>query len=128
MKGEKVITYKQRTPKKKAVAESLASYPAKKTKPGLESIKKILAGHSKELREKYKIKEIGIFGSYIRGEQKRRSDIDILVEFDEPVSLLGLVSAENFLKDILGIKVDLIPKKDVRPELRERILRETVYV
>jgi len=128
MKEKKYSTYKQRTPKKKAVAESLAPYASKKQKPGLESIKKILAEHSKELREKYKIIEIGIFGSYIRGEQKRKSDIDILVEFDEPVSLLGLVSAENFLKDILGIKVDLIPKKDVRPELRERILKEVVYI
>ncbi|MEK6581824.1 MAG: nucleotidyltransferase family protein [Nitrospirota bacterium] len=128
MKEKKVSTYKQRTPKKKAVAESLASYPAKKTKPGIESIKTILAGHSNELREKYKIKEIGIFGSYIRGEQKRRSDIDILVEFDEPVSLLDLVGAEIYLSELLNIKVDLVPKRDLRPELKDRILKETVYV
>jgi predicted nucleotidyltransferase len=95
---------------------------------GIENIKKILSKHRDELRREYKIIEIGIFGSYIRGEQKRKSDIDILVKFDEPVSLLDLVGAENYLSDLLGIKVDLVPKEDVRPELKKRILREVVYV
>jgi predicted nucleotidyltransferase len=95
---------------------------------GIENIKKILAKHRDELKREYKIIEIGIFGSYIRGEQKRKSDIDILVKFDEPVSLLDLVGAENYLSDLLGIKVDLVPKEDVRPELKKRILREVVYV
>jgi uncharacterized protein len=95
---------------------------------GIENIKKILATHRDELRHEYKIIEIGIFGSYIRGEQKRKSDIDILVKFDQPVSLLDLVGAENYLSDLLGIKVDLVPKEDVRPELKKRILGEVVYV
>jgi predicted nucleotidyltransferase len=95
---------------------------------GIENIKKILAKHRDELRREYKIIEIGIFGSYIWGEQKRKSDIDILVKFDEPVSLLDLVGAEDYLSDLLGIKVDLVPKEDVRPELKKRILREVVYV
>lgn len=95
----------------------------------LDEIKSIIAGHKKELREQYKVKEIGVFGSYVRGEQRKKSDIDILVEFDEPVSLLKLVSLENFLKEIIGIKkLEVIPKKDVRIELRERIFRETVYI
>jgi len=95
---------------------------------GIENIKKILAEHRDELRREHKIVEIGIFGSFIRGEQKRKSDIDILVKFDEPVSLLDLVGAENYLSDLLGIKVDLVPKEDVRPELKKSILREVVYV
>lgn len=94
----------------------------------IEKVKKILKEHRDELRDKYRIIEIGIFGSYIRGEQKRKSDIDILVVFHEPVSLLGLVGAENYLSDLLGIKVDLVPKEDVRPELKKRILKEVVYV
>lgn len=94
----------------------------------IDKVKKILTAHRDELRRKYKIIEMGIFGSYIRGEQKKKSDIDILVKFDEPVSLLGWVGAENYLTDLLGIKVDLVPKEDVRPELKKRILKEVVYV
>lgn len=94
----------------------------------IDRIKNIIIQHKDELRDKYKILEIGIFGSYIRGEQKRKSDIDILVRFDEPVSLLQWVSAENYLSDLLKIKVDMVPKEDVRPELKKRILKEVVYV
>jgi predicted nucleotidyltransferase len=53
----------------------------------LEEIKKILKQHKRELKEKYGVKEIGIFGSYVRGEQKKKSDIDILVEFYEDVEI-----------------------------------------
>jgi predicted nucleotidyltransferase len=94
----------------------------------IDRIKNIIIQHKDELRDKYKILEIGIFGSYIRGQQKRKSDIDMLVRFDEPVSLLQWVSAENYLSDLLKIKVDMVPKEDVRPELKKRILKEVVYV
>lgn len=94
----------------------------------VEEIKEILQKHKTELREIFKIEEIGLFGSYVRGEQKQKSDIDILVEFDEPVSLLGVVKVENYLSELLGINVDLVPKKDVRPELRDIILKEAVYL
>jgi predicted nucleotidyltransferase len=94
----------------------------------LDEIKKIINVHKQKLRDEYKITEIGIFGSYVRGEQKKRSDIDILVEFSEPISLLDLVGAENYLKKILKMKVDLVPKDDVRPELKEIILKETVLI
>jgi predicted nucleotidyltransferase len=94
----------------------------------LDEVKNIIKESKIELERNFKVKEIGIFGSYIRGEQKDKSDVDILVELDEPVSLLGLVKLENYLSDLLHIKVDLIPKKDIRQELRERILRETVYL
>jgi len=94
----------------------------------IKEIKKKLTKHKEELKEKFRVKEIGIFGSYVSGEQKEKSDIDVLVEYEEPVSLLGLVKLENYLSELLGIKVDLVPKRDVRPELKERILRETVYL
>lgn len=97
-------------------------------KKSLDEIKKILNIHRSELRDKYKITEIGVFGSYVRGEQKRKSDIDILAEFGEPISLLDLVGAELYLKKILKMKVDLVPREDLRPELKERIIRETVPV
>jgi len=94
----------------------------------VEEIRGILAKHKEELKERFRVKEIGIFGSYVRGEQKKSSDIDILVEFEEPVSLLGIVRLENHLSDLLSMKVDVVPKRDVRVELRERILSEAIYV
>jgi predicted nucleotidyltransferase len=94
----------------------------------LDEIKEIIRSHKKELEEKYKVKSIAIFGSYIRGEQKIGSDIDLLVEFEEPISLLKIVSLENYLSDILGIKVDLVPKKNIREELRETIIKEATLL
>ena len=94
----------------------------------IKEIKEIISGHRLELTERYKVKDIGIFGSYVKDQQKETSDVDVLVEFEEPVSLLGLVSAENYLSELLGIKVDLVPRKDIRPELKERILKEAVYL
>jgi len=94
----------------------------------LEEIKKILESHKAELREKYKIKEIGVFGSYVRGEQKKRSDIDILVEFDELPDLLRFIEIERYLEKLIHKKVDLIEKTGIRPELKDIILRETVYL
>ncbi len=97
-------------------------------KKSLDEIKDILNKHREELRQKYNITEIGIFGSYVRGEQKKRSDVDILVEIGKPVSLLTFVGIENYLAKILKTKVDLIPKDSIRPELKERILKEVVYL
>jgi len=54
--------------------------------------------------------------------------VDILVSFYEPISLLKLVSLENFLTDLTGVKVDIVPKEDIRPELKERILGEVIYL
>ena len=88
----------------------------------LEEIKNIMRAHRSELSENYSVKNIGIFGSYRRGEQREASDLDVLVEFEKPVSLLALVSLENHLADITGLNVDVVPKEDIRPELREEIL------
>ena len=94
----------------------------------LRDIKAILARHKKELAGKFSVKKIGIFGSWVRDEQKKKSDIDLLVELKEPVSLLGIVRLENHISELLGAKVDLVPKKDIRPELKEIILNEAVYI
>ena len=94
----------------------------------LKEIEKILKENKAILAERFKVKEIGIFGSYVRGEQQEKSDVDILVSFYEPISLLKLVSLENFLTDLTGVKVDIVPKEDIRPELKERILGEVIYL
>jgi len=83
-----------------------------------------------ELKGKYKVKKIGIFGSYVRGEQKGKSDLDILVEFEEDakLSLLDVAGLEIELSDLLGIKVDLVEKKSLKPYIGQYILSEVIYV
>ena len=94
----------------------------------IEDIKKIINQHRQELEERFKIKSIAIFGSYVRGEQKEGSDVDIMVEFVEPMSLLHIVSVENYLSDILRVKVDVVPIKNIRKELKDTILKEAVPI
>ena len=94
----------------------------------LEEIKKILKENEIILKDRFKVKEIGIFGSYLREEQKKRSDLDILVEFEEPISLLEFVALERHLSELIGVKVDLVMKTALKPRLGKHILREVVYV
>ncbi len=97
-------------------------------KNSLDEIKTILNKHRNNLELEYKIKEIAIFGSYVRGEQKEQSDIDLLAKFNGPISLLDLIGTEQYLSEILNIKVDLIPIENIRPELKEIILKEAVDI
>ena len=94
----------------------------------LEEIKKILVKHKEILKKKFKVKEIGVFGSYVRGEQKKDSDVDILVEFEETPTLLEFMELENYLTEILGVKVDLVMKRALKPTIKEFVLKEVVYV
>ena len=94
----------------------------------LDEIKKIIGQHRDVLAERYGIAVVGIFGSVVRGEQGQQSDIDLLADILRPISLLELVGAELYLNEILEAKVDLVPKRDVREELREIILREAIAV
>ena len=80
------------------------------------------------LTERFKVETIGIFGSYVRGEQKRKSDLDVLVEFSETPSLFEFVELEDFLSQKLGIKVDLVLRDALKPRIRDSILKEAVYV
>ncbi|MEM2876116.1 MAG: nucleotidyltransferase family protein [Candidatus Bathyarchaeia archaeon] len=94
----------------------------------IEEIKKKLEELKASLKEKFKVKSIGIFGSYIRGEEKRGSDLDILVEFEESagLSLLDFIGLENYLSEELGVKVDLVEKSTLKPRIGKRILEEVV--
>ena len=99
-------------------------------KKSLDEIKEILKKYEKDLKEKYGIKEIGIFGSYLRGEAKEGSDLDILVEFnpETKISLLDFVELENYLSDLLRVKVDLVEKSALKPKIGKRILSEVVNI
>lgn len=96
----------------------------------LEEIKNTLTKQKQELRQKYRIAEIGIFGSYVRGEQKKQSDVDLLVKFEEPsnLTLLDFIRLENYLGEILGVKVDLVEKSTLKPRIGKRVLQEVVNI
>lgn len=94
----------------------------------IEGIKRKLEELKPILKEKFKVKKIGIFGSYLKGEQNSNSDLDILVEFSETIGLLKFIELEHFLSQELGLKVDLIMKEALKPRLKEGILREVVYL
>lgn len=93
----------------------------------LEEIQQTLQNHIQILKDRYGIRILGVFGSYRRGTPKKKSDLDLLVELERPISLLELAGAEIYLTEVLGLKVDLVPKEDIRPELKDQILREAVY-
>ena len=85
---------------------------------------KILKQHLPELREKYSVSYLGVFGSYIRGEQTKDSDLDVLIQFDKKPGLLKYIELENYLSDLLGVKVDLVMKSALKPNIGKRILNE----
>jgi predicted nucleotidyltransferase len=93
----------------------------------LEEIVNIINQHKAELEEKYKVKEIAIFGSYTRGDQDEDSDIDILVDFREPVGFL-FIHLADYLEEILGIKVDLLTPDAIKPNRQKYIMEDLVYV
>ncbi len=80
------------------------------------------------LKAKYHVKKIGIFGSFVRGEQKKGSDVDVLVEFETPIGFFDFIRLENFLSRILRKKVDLVSKKAIKPAVKKEIIKETQYV
>jgi predicted nucleotidyltransferase len=94
----------------------------------LRDIKAALVKHKPEIQRKFKVKEIGIFGSYTKGKQRVKSDIDVLVEFSEPVGLFEFMDLEEYLHNLFGVKVDLVSRKALKPHIGERILREVIYI
>jgi uncharacterized protein len=81
-----------------------------------------------QVKARYKAKEIGIFGSFVRAEQNDDSDIDVLVEFEEGADLFDLTGLALYLEEQLQRKVDVVPKRALREELRESVLRQVVAV
>ena len=95
---------------------------------GREEILKILEETKKEIRQKYKGHIKGIFGSFVRREEKDSSDIDILVEFEEEADLFDFVGLALFLEEKLNRKVDIVPEKSLREELKGIILDEVIHI
>jgi len=87
---------------------------------------KTLKEHKREIESRFSVRRIGIFGSYARGEEKETSDIDVLVEFEEPTfrNFMGLVF---FLEELFGREVDLVTTKGLSPYIRPHVEREVVW-
>ena len=94
----------------------------------VKEILSILTSLKPEIRQRYKAEVKGIFGSYVRGEQKSGSDIDVLVEFDEGANLLDLTGLSIFLEGKLHRRVDVVPESAIRHELKDSILKEAAYL
>lgn len=93
-----------------------------------DKIKKKLKELEPFLKERFGVKRIGIFGSYVKQKQRKESDLDILVEFSETPDLFEFIELENFLRKLLKIKVDLATKEALKPLIKKEILRETIYI
>jgi len=91
-------------------------------------IMKILEEVYSEIREKYKVRRIGLFGSVVKHTENKDSDIDLLTEFEESADLLDLIGLSDFLEEKLNRKVDIVPREALREELRESIEKETAYI
>jgi len=88
----------------------------------IETLKK----HEREIKERYGVRRIGVFGSYVRGEQKEASDIDILVEFDEP-TFDNFMNLSFYLEGLFGKKVDLITTRGMSPYISPVVEKEVVW-
>jgi len=81
-----------------------------------------------EARQRYRAEIKGIFGSFVRGDDKRKSDIDILVEFDERANLIDFVGLSLFLEEKMKRPIDVVPESAIRKELKAKILKEVIYI
>jgi len=92
-----------------------------------EQIAQRLATH-REALQRFRVRSLSLFGSTARGDARPDSDIDLLVEFEQPIDLFAFTELQQALESILGRKVDLVPKNALRPRLQEPILSEAVRV
>ncbi|MFH1188519.1 MAG: nucleotidyltransferase family protein [bacterium] len=90
----------------------------------VQKIQKVLP----RLRNQYHVATIGIFGSVARGDEHKESDLDVIVTFDTPIGLFDFVRLENELSEVIGMRVDLVSQKALKPIIKNEILQETIYV
>ncbi len=96
----------------------------------LTELKGLLHDQAPHLAEEYGVRVIGVFGSYVRNEQRPESDLDVLIDLDRPpkISLIGLVELEQYLSEVLGVRVDTAIRKNLKKRMGERILGEVIPV
>ena len=94
----------------------------------IEELKNVILKNKNRLMENYNLKSIGIFGSYIKGEESINSDLDILVDFSNPIDLFKFLELEEELQNICSKKVDLVSVKSLKPHIGRQILSEVQYI
>lgn len=102
--------------------------PTSKSVKTREEVISVLRALRRQVHENFKADLVGVFGSYARGEAHSESDVDVLTRFHEGASMFDLVGLADFLEEKLGLKVDIVSERAVGPELRERILREIIWL
>ena len=105
-----------------------ASIDSRNTNPRVQHFIELLQAALPDLAERYGVKSLAVFGSYVRNEQRPDSDLDVLVEFDRTPTLFELVHLADELSERLGVTVDLVPKQALRRTIGQRILAEAVSV
>ena len=93
-----------------------------------EMIVNVLRSEKQHLHDRFHVSELGLFGSYVRGEHGDASDVDVLVDFDGNVDLFDLSDMEEYLASRLSQNVDVVVKRAMRPNIGEQILKEVVYL
>jgi len=93
-----------------------------------DEVLRILAHQKPALLETYQITKLGLFGSYARGEQNDESDVDVLVEYEQPPSLYHLLELRDDLSELLSIKVDVVTRNGLKSRIKERVLAEVIYL
>lgn len=94
----------------------------------VDKIKDILSRKKAYLNNNYYVKDIGIFGSVAKKQETETSDIDLLVEFSRPIGFFHFARLESYLGDILKKDVDLVTVSALKPAIKDRVLKEVVYV
>ncbi|MBN2810248.1 MAG: nucleotidyltransferase family protein [Deltaproteobacteria bacterium] len=94
----------------------------------LNDINAILHSHREEINREYGVIEIGVFGSYVRGESTDNSDVDILVSFDKPLGFFKFLELEDRLSEWLGTTVDLVTRNALKPHIGNHILNEVAML
>lgn len=89
---------------------------------------KIIKNRKKELTSQYGVRRLGLFGSYLKNKQHKRSDIDLLVQFDRDIDLFDFIDLREYLENQLNVKVDLVMESALKPNLGKYILEEVEYV
>ncbi|MDJ0898066.1 MAG: nucleotidyltransferase family protein [Xenococcus sp. MO_188.B8] len=93
-----------------------------------EQIYETLQQYLTKLQEQYQVKTLGVFGSYARGEATDSSDLDLLVEFQGDLTFDKYMDLKFFLEGLFDKKIDLVIRDDIKPQIREKVLGETIYV
>ncbi len=93
-----------------------------------ESIQELLFSNKLDLKERFAIKTLSLFGSYVRNDQTENSDLNVLVEFEEAPSFFEFIRIEIYLTNLIGVKVDLVMKNALKPNIGKQIIQEAIAI